>query len=131
MGTHVSGTVASQTYGVAKGATVVKIRVIGPNGTGPTSGVRLPPEVCLTFFKSNKPFYGTEAALDLVRLSYKKSTIYPATLVGTHVSGTVASQTYGVAKGATVVNIRVLGPNNVGPTSGVRFPPGVCVSSWK
>ncbi|MGO1050254.1 S8 family peptidase [Crossiella sp. CA198] len=38
---------------------------------------------------------------------------------GTHVAGTVASNTYGVAKGAKVVSVRVLGCNNSGAWSGI------------
>ncbi len=38
-GTHVAGTVASSTWGVAKGATVVGVRVLGCNGSGTNSGV--------------------------------------------------------------------------------------------
>ena len=33
-GTHVAGTVAGATYGVAKGATVVPVRVLDCNGSG-------------------------------------------------------------------------------------------------
>ncbi|WHT23247.1 S8 family serine peptidase [Crossiella sp. CA-258035] len=36
---------------------------------------------------------------------------------GTHVAGTVGSNTYGVAKGVKVVSVRVLGCNNSGPWS--------------
>ncbi len=38
-GTHVAGTVAGSTYGVAKGATVHAVRVLGCNGSGSNSGV--------------------------------------------------------------------------------------------
>lgn len=38
-GTHVAGTVAGTTYGVAKQATVVPVRVLGCNGSGTTSGI--------------------------------------------------------------------------------------------
>jgi subtilisin family serine protease len=38
-GTHVSGTVAGTTYGVAKKASLVAVRVLGCNGSGSTSGV--------------------------------------------------------------------------------------------
>jgi serine protease len=38
-GTHVSGTVAGTTYGVAKGATLHPVRVLGCEGQGATSGV--------------------------------------------------------------------------------------------
>ena len=38
-GTHVSGTAAGATYGVAKQAQLVAVRVLGCNGSGPTSGV--------------------------------------------------------------------------------------------
>jgi len=38
-GTHVAGTVAGSTYGVAKGATVHAVRVLGCNGSGTNSGV--------------------------------------------------------------------------------------------
>lgn len=38
-GTHVAGTVAATTYGVAKGADVYGIRVLDCNGNGTTSGV--------------------------------------------------------------------------------------------
>ena len=38
-GTHVSGTAAGATYGVAKQATLVAVRVLGCNGSGATSGV--------------------------------------------------------------------------------------------
>ena len=38
-GTHVSGTVGGSTFGVAKGVTLVGVRVLGCNGSGATSGV--------------------------------------------------------------------------------------------
>lgn len=38
-GTHVAGTVGGSTYGVAKGVTLVGVRVLGCNGSGTTSGV--------------------------------------------------------------------------------------------
>jgi subtilisin family serine protease len=38
-GTHVAGTVAGRTYGVAKSARVFSVRVIGCNGSGPNSSV--------------------------------------------------------------------------------------------
>ncbi|AFU98434.1 S8 family peptidase [Simiduia agarivorans] len=38
-GTHVAGTVASNTWGVAKGATVVGVRVLNCSGSGTNSGV--------------------------------------------------------------------------------------------
>ncbi|EWC59142.1 Alkaline serine exoprotease A precursor [Actinokineospora spheciospongiae] len=38
-GTHVAGTIAGSTYGVAKGATVIGVRVLDNNGSGTTAGV--------------------------------------------------------------------------------------------
>ena len=38
-GTHVSGTVGGSTYGVAKGVTLVAVRVLSCSGSGTTSGV--------------------------------------------------------------------------------------------
>lgn len=38
-GTHVAGTIAGQTYGVAKQATIVPVRVLGCDGAGTLSGV--------------------------------------------------------------------------------------------
>lgn len=38
-GTHVAGTVGGSTYGVAKGVTLVPVRVLGCNGSGSNSGV--------------------------------------------------------------------------------------------
>jgi subtilisin family serine protease len=38
-GTHVAGTVGGSTYGVAKGVTLVGVRVLNCNGSGTTSGV--------------------------------------------------------------------------------------------
>jgi subtilisin family serine protease len=38
-GTHVSGTVGGATYGVAKGVSLVAVRVLGCSGSGSTSGV--------------------------------------------------------------------------------------------
>ncbi|MGH3130715.1 MAG: S8 family peptidase [Gaiellaceae bacterium] len=38
-GTHVAGTVGGSTYGVAKSATLVAVRVLNCNGSGTTSGV--------------------------------------------------------------------------------------------
>ena len=38
-GTHVAGTVGGTTYGVAKGVTLVAVRVLDCNGSGSTSGV--------------------------------------------------------------------------------------------
>src|SRR5918912_3508625 len=38
-GTHVSGTVGGSTYGVAKGVTLVSVRVLGCSGSGSISGV--------------------------------------------------------------------------------------------
>ena len=38
-GTHVSSTLGGATYGVAKGVTLIGVRVLNCNGSGPTSGV--------------------------------------------------------------------------------------------
>jgi len=38
-GTHVAGTVGSATYGVAKGVTLIAVKVLGCSGQGTTSGV--------------------------------------------------------------------------------------------
>jgi subtilisin family serine protease len=38
-GTHVAGTIGGSTYGVAKGVTLVGVRVLGCNGSGTISGV--------------------------------------------------------------------------------------------
>ncbi|MFX0538349.1 S8 family serine peptidase [Ornithinimicrobium sp. Y1847] len=38
-GTHVAGTVGGSTYGVAKGTTLVPVRVLGCDGRGATSGI--------------------------------------------------------------------------------------------
>ncbi len=38
-GTHVAGTVGGSTYGVAKGVTVIPVRVLGCNGSGTNAGV--------------------------------------------------------------------------------------------
>ena len=38
-GTHVAGTAAGSTYGVAKGASLIAVRVLGCNGAGTTSGI--------------------------------------------------------------------------------------------
>lgn len=38
-GTHVAGTAAGSCYGVAKGATIVPVKVLGDNGSGSNSGV--------------------------------------------------------------------------------------------
>jgi len=38
-GTHVAGTVGGSTYGVAKGVSLIGVRVLGCNGSGTTSGV--------------------------------------------------------------------------------------------
>ncbi|MGX0886822.1 subtilisin family serine protease [Kocuria rhizophila] len=38
-GTHVAGTTAGSSYGVAKGANVVPVRVLGCDGTGSTTGI--------------------------------------------------------------------------------------------
>ncbi len=38
-GTHVSGTIAGRNYGVAKGATIVPVRVLDQSGSGTDSGV--------------------------------------------------------------------------------------------
>lgn len=38
-GTHVAGTVGGSTYGVAKGVTLIPVRVLGCNGSGTNSGV--------------------------------------------------------------------------------------------
>ena len=38
-GTHVAGTIGGSTYGVAKGVTLVGVRVLNCNGSGSTSGV--------------------------------------------------------------------------------------------
>lgn len=38
-GTHVAGTVMSKTYGIAKAATAVAVRVLGGDGSGTTAGV--------------------------------------------------------------------------------------------
>jgi len=38
-GTHVSGTIAGKTYGVAKGARIIPVRVLGCDGSGSTSGI--------------------------------------------------------------------------------------------
>ena len=38
-GTHVAGTVMSNTYGLAKEATAIAVRVLDQNGSGTTDGV--------------------------------------------------------------------------------------------
>ena len=38
-GTHVAGTVGSSTYGVAKGATLIAVKVLGCDGSGTNSGI--------------------------------------------------------------------------------------------
>merc|ERR1719436_1581882 len=38
-GTHCAGTIAGKTYGVAKGATVVGVKVLGDSGSGSFSGI--------------------------------------------------------------------------------------------
>ena len=38
-GTHVAGTVMSNTYGLAKKATAIAVRVLDQNGSGTTAGV--------------------------------------------------------------------------------------------
>lgn len=38
-GSHVSGTIAGATYGVAKSASLVAVKVLDRNGAGATSGV--------------------------------------------------------------------------------------------
>ena len=38
-GTHVAGTVGSSTYGVAKGATLIAVKVLGCDGSGSNSGI--------------------------------------------------------------------------------------------
>eukprot|EP01065_Artemidia_motanka_P023211 TRINITY_DN276_c0_g1_i6.p1 TRINITY_DN276_c0_g1~~TRINITY_DN276_c0_g1_i6.p1 ORF type:complete len:402 (+),score=126.85 TRINITY_DN276_c0_g1_i6:82-1287(+) len=38
-GTHCAGTIAGKTYGVAKGATVVAVKVLGDSGSGSNAGV--------------------------------------------------------------------------------------------
>ncbi|KAG0234657.1 serine protease [Mortierella sp. GBAus27b] len=38
-GTHVAGTIAGTTYGVAKRANIVDVKVLGADGTGPISGI--------------------------------------------------------------------------------------------
>jgi subtilisin family serine protease len=38
-GTHVAGTAGSKTFGVAKAVTLISVRVLGCDGSGPTSGV--------------------------------------------------------------------------------------------
>ncbi len=38
-GTHVAGTVGSETYGVAKGVTIIGVRVLGCSGSGSYSGI--------------------------------------------------------------------------------------------
>jgi subtilisin family serine protease len=38
-GTHCAGTAAGRTFGIAKAATIVSVKVLGAGGSGPTSGV--------------------------------------------------------------------------------------------
>ena len=38
-GTHVAGTIGSNTYGVAKGVTLIAVKVLSCTGTGSNSGV--------------------------------------------------------------------------------------------
>ena len=38
-GTHCAGTVAGKTYGIAKSATIIAVKVLGDTGTGTTAGV--------------------------------------------------------------------------------------------
>eukprot|EP01060_Flectonema_neradi_P036620 TRINITY_DN70_c0_g2_i3.p1 TRINITY_DN70_c0_g2~~TRINITY_DN70_c0_g2_i3.p1 ORF type:complete len:398 (+),score=103.71 TRINITY_DN70_c0_g2_i3:74-1267(+) len=38
-GTHCAGTIAGSTYGIAKSATVIAVKVLGDNGSGTTAGV--------------------------------------------------------------------------------------------
>ena len=39
VGTHCAGTVAGSTFGVAKGANLVAVRVLNNEGSGSTSGI--------------------------------------------------------------------------------------------
>merc|ERR1719436_57395 len=38
-GTHCAGTIAGKTYGVAKGATVIAVKVLGDSGSGSFAGI--------------------------------------------------------------------------------------------
>jgi len=38
-GTHCAGTAAGRTFGIAKGANLISVKVLGASGSGPTSGV--------------------------------------------------------------------------------------------
>lgn len=38
-GTHVAANIAGSTYGVAKAATIIAVKVLGDNGSGTTAGV--------------------------------------------------------------------------------------------
>lgn len=82
-GTHVAGTVAGATYGVAKSAALVPVRVLGCTGSGSTSGVI--------------------AGVDWVAANASKPAVANMSLGGGYYSPLNSALAGAVAKGVTVV----------------------------
>ncbi|HEX8245794.1 MAG TPA: S8 family serine peptidase, partial [Longimicrobium sp.] len=108
-GTHVAGTVGGSTYGVAKGVTLIAVRVLDCAGSGTNSGViagidwvasnRVLPAV------ANMSLGGgaSQAVDDAVGGGTADCHGH-----GTHVAGTVGGRSYGMAKAVILRPVRVL-----------------------
>eukprot|EP01120_Amphizonella_sp_Union-15-10_P006614 TRINITY_DN2154_c0_g1_i1.p1 TRINITY_DN2154_c0_g1~~TRINITY_DN2154_c0_g1_i1.p1 ORF type:complete len:426 (-),score=93.63 TRINITY_DN2154_c0_g1_i1:69-1238(-) len=87
-GTHVAGTVAGVTYGIAKKATVIAVKVLGQNGSGSTTGIVSGLEWVSKNAKPNKDTCnmslggGASSALDNAVNNLAKSGIFTAVAAG-------------------------------------------------
>jgi subtilisin family serine protease len=104
-GTHVAGTVMSNPWGLARGATAIAVRVLDQNGFGSTTGI----DISHPAFEG-RAFWGADFI----------DNPSPGTDLnghGTHVAGTVISDPWGLARGATAIAVRVLDQNGFGSTT--------------
>lgn len=108
-GTHVAGTAAGQTWGVAKGATLYPLRVLGCGGSGSTSGVI--------------------AAIDWMIANHQLPAVANLSLGG--FSSTALDQAVGSAVDAGITMVVAAGNNNVDACgeSPARAPKAITVGA--